>query len=317
MLRNNIKHKLTTILLSFAIAISGWLIPAQEAHAASYTITASGGYLYIPLAAGCPRVSSGRIYWRNDWQSHTYDYNSGYTKTHWYFVVSGAPEVVGSNVRYKLVGSYDDGWSHSDIPSGSWTYSPGDWYTGYNLDLVVSGSHSFPSGNTSAATCTSAATKKCTRCGAVQSVGSPLGHSYTVIQSAATCTTNQVNKCSRCSATQTIANTALGHSYTVKQSDATCTTNQVNKCSRCTATQQVTGTALGHLWDDGVPTPDATPYSTGIMTYTCQRNGTHQRTEAIPQKHFQIYSGGSRINKIYLGNTLIMNSSAGANVLVK
>ena len=147
----------------------------------------------------------------------------------------------------------------------------------------------------------------------VNSAGS---HSFSTKVSNATCTSAAVYKCSRCGV-QTSSGSALGHNYTVKQKDATCTANQVNKCSRCTATQQVADTALGHDWDEGVPTPDATPYTSGIMTYTCQRDGTHQRTEAIPQKHFQIYLGNSRINKIYLGSALIMNANAGVNALVK
>ena len=49
-----------------------------------------------------------------------------------------------------------------------------------------------------------------------------------------------------------------------------------------TDTYIVTIPALGHDWDDGVITTAATCESEGVMTYTCQNDRTHTKTEAIP-----------------------------------
>ncbi len=287
-----IKSRLTFILLSFAIAISGWIIPEIPIYAASVTVTASGGYLYIPTAVGCPKVYNiwtaygsysqdyetvyygfpvfcpegsspsyssktpvktglKAIYWKEDWTPDDCDSDGTYSMGSWYFGVTGNPEIVGSNIRFRLTCSYETGWYNGSTywtksaPSGSWTYSDDSWYNGSSLYYIANGSHSFAS-NT-AATCTAAATQKCSKCGAIQSVGN----------------------------------------------------------------------ALGHNWGNWITTLEATPYAAGSKKHICSRNSSHVETVTIPQKHFQIYSSGSRINKIYLGNTLIMNSSAGTNTLVK
>ena len=301
---------------------------------AAATASISGGYLYIPISSGCPQIktlyatyyqiwyadedswyshwgsylssyyaatspsrapSTGHnsgyggdyrmgdwdtgyrvIFWYSDnyWCWNHYDDSAVYEYQNHYVIVSGAPEISGNYIRYRVGGSLTTrGCGAGSVLSTS-SSVPG------SVSVDTNGAHSFAI--TSNATCTTAATQKCSKCGASGLSGS-----------------------------------ALGHSYTVKQTNATCTTNQVNKCSRCSSTSQIANTALGHDWDSGTPTPDATPYTTGVMTYTCQRDGSHQRTEVIPQKHFQIYHNDSRINKIYLGNTLIINVSDGNDTLVK
>ena len=42
--------------------------------------------------------------------------------------------------------------------------------------------------------------------------------------------------------------------------------------------------ALGHKWDEGTVTKEPTETEEGVRTYTCQRDSSHTRTEAIPAK---------------------------------
>lgn len=106
--------------------------------------------------------------------------------------------------------------------------------------------------------------------------------------------------------------TGPAHSFT--SNTATCTTAGMKKCS-CGYSESTP--ALGHSWDGGRLTSQATPYSNGVITYICQRDGTHRRTETTPKKHFQIFSGVNRIEKICLGNSLIMDSASGTSKLVR
>lgn len=309
-----INHRLKLLLFSFTFIVCGWLISSREVHADNATI--SGQYLYVSSSI-CPSISEGQrlcYYYLGGADAHDYYW---YTAT---YIYVSSPEVVGNQIRYKITGAWHEDGDDNPREYHSGPCAPPTSGT-MNVPYYSQG-HSFS--NYSSATCTAAATQRCSRCRTIKAYGNALGH---IPGAAATCTTPQ--KCTRCGAT---LKNALGHNWQTAtlssnnglRSAATCTApaTYYKKCSRCTvaansAQYNNVGAALGHVWDDGTPTPDATPYNNGKMIYICQRDGTHRREEVIPQKHFQIYNNGSRINKIYLGNTLIMNSSAGANVLVK
>lgn len=264
MLRNNIKHKLTTILLSIAVAISGWLLPAQTVYAA-VTVTISGSYLYVPKTA-CPTLykvytaAATTDYSGYGWGYLPYpdwyqvfelsnpgtnpSYDTGMRGFEMYdscfIVINGSPVIDGNYLRYNIRGRLQ---MESSYPY--WYYKT--LYTsGYPSSATTySGSHSLVSNTT--ATCTAAATQKCSSCGAVVP----------------------------------------------------------------------SGNALGHSWGDWITTKEATPYEAGSKKHVCTRNTSHVETEIIPQKHFNVYSGNSRINKIYIGSTLVMDANAGINTLVK
>ena len=110
---------------------------------------------------------------------------------------------------------------------------------------------------TRGATCGSAGSKKCSKCGATASIPATGNHNYSVVTTAATCTTAGTKKCSGCSATTSIA--SLGHNYSVITRAATCTTAGTKKCSRCTATNSIAAT--GHTT------------STRTIQPTCGANG--------------------------------------------
>jgi|GEM_PF-2331552 len=55
-------------------------------------------------------------------------------------------------------------------------------------------------------------------------------------------------------------------------------------CSRCDTmglNTYVHGEALGHDWDNGVIDPEATCVEDGVITYTCLRDSSHKKTEAV------------------------------------
>jgi len=84
----------------------------------------------------------------------------------------------------------------------------------------------------------------------------------------------------------------------VEEKDPTCTENgnaEYYICSICGLyfedgtglveikyPQTITKKALGHKWDKGEVTTEPTETGEGIRTYTCQRDSSHTKTEAIP-----------------------------------
>ena len=52
-------------------------------------------------------------------------------------------------------------------------------------------------------------------------------------------------------------------------------------CSLCGRTWTETSPALGHDWDDGVVTQEPEGWTPGVRTFTCKRDPSHTRTEAI------------------------------------
>ena len=152
----------------------------------------------------------------------------------------------------------------------------------------------------SAATCTKAGKtegKLCTLCGTEvekQQDIPALGHSWDggTVTTAATCTTAGVKTytCSRCGDDRTEAIPATGHTaVTLPAVAATCTTGgktEGSQCSVCgaTLTAQSDVAALGHDWDEGVVTREAGYLEEGEITYTCKRDASHTKTEAIPIK---------------------------------
>lgn len=114
------------------------------------------------------------FYWKSEdyWDWSYYD-DSGVPGTKTYYVyVSGEPVVEGSYIKYRvggsLIQSHTGGYGNDSLTTSS--SLPG------SISVNSSGSHSFTT--TANATCTTAATQRCSRCGVTQSVGSPLGHSW-------------------------------------------------------------------------------------------------------------------------------------------
>ena len=64
---------------------------------------------------------------------------------------------------------------------------------------------------------------------------------------------------------------------------ATCEEEGVSTwtCSLCSKTWTETSPALGHDWDDGVVTQEPEGWTPGVRTFTCKRDPSHTRTEAI------------------------------------
>ena len=368
------KRKLTALITSISIIISGWIIPEMPVEAANYvTGRLADNALYIPdlgfelnLVSLSGDYSTNGIYICSSNDSDFYfqvNIRGGYTK--------GLVSKVGN--EYKIT-------VYRELPviKGTTTFYGWDdisWYNGgkslscywgnlrydntitLNADRIYKNyvAHTHNNNGRVEPTCTTAGYTYCNAHGSDTSQNRKtipaLGHltSSTVNP---TCTEQGYSHCNRCNTDWNFKN-PLGHNWQSVTYNATtgqysdnngekspfnCTTNAVYycKCSRCnvgpTNTKgtydtnnpynEVMGTATGHLEDNGTPEPDATPYAVGIMVYRCSNDycpiaNRILRTETIPQKHFQIYYGNSRINKIYLGNTLIMNANAGTDTLVK
>ncbi len=141
---------------------------------------------------------------------------------------------------------------------------------------------------------------KCANCGEIlveQEVISALGHDYDdgVVTIQPTCTEMGVMTytCLRegCDHSFTEEIPANGHTEEIiPAQDATCTEDGLTegkKCSICgeILVEQKVISALGHNYDDGVVTAEPTCTETGVMTYTCLRDGCdHNFTEEIPAK---------------------------------
>ena len=160
------------------------------------------------------------------------------------------------------------------------------------------------------ATCVTAGkvTSECQRCHETKTetgVLDPTNHEGNIVTDAAvpaTCTSTGLTEGSHCDAcgkpvvaqTETPINPS-NHTKVVtdKAVDPTCTDpglTEGSHCDDCKAVivAQQTINALDHAWDEGVVTKEATRAEDGVMTYTCTRDASHKKTEAIPALGVQI-----------------------------
>ena len=160
------------------------------------------------------------------------------------------------------------------------------------------------------ATCVTAGkvTSECQRCHETKTetgVLDPTNHEGNIVTDAAvpaTCTSTGLTEGSHCDAcgaivvaqTETPINPS-NHTKVVtdKAVDPTCTDpglTEGSHCDDCKAVivAQQTINALDHAWDEGVVTQEATRAEDGVMTYTCTRDASHKKTEAIPALGVQI-----------------------------
>lgn len=90
--------------------------------------------------------------------------------------------------------------------------------------------------------------------------------------------------------------------------DPTCTTPGLTEGSHCeacgiTIVAQKTLDALDHAWGAGVITKEATRAEDGVMTYTCSRDASHKKTEAIPALGVQITVTANELGTTTLNGT--------------
>lgn len=163
------------------------------------------------------------------------------------------------------------------------------------------------------ATCTSTgltAGTHCSACGATvvaqtETPIDPNNHIGETVRDAAvpaTCTSTGLTEGSHCDAcgkaivaqTETPINPS-NHTNVVTDEAvaATCTTPGLTEGSHCEGCKTVivaqqTINALDHAWGAGVITKEATRAEDGVMTYTCSRDASHKKTEAIPALGVQI-----------------------------
>lgn len=163
------------------------------------------------------------------------------------------------------------------------------------------------------ATCTSTgltAGTHCSACGAtvVAQTETPIdlnnhiGNTVTDEAVPATCTSTGLTEGSHCDACgnaivaqQTTPIDSSNHTNVVtdKAVAATCTTPGLTEGSHCEGCKAVivaqqTINALDHAWDEGVVTKKATRAEDGVKTFTCSRDASHTKTEAIPALGVQI-----------------------------
>ena len=137
-------------------------------------------------------------------------------------------------------------------------------------------------------------TYKCSRCGLVdptkKDLTEELGHSITVEVEKVepTCTEGgyTIKKCERCDETERTDYDALGHDYQAVEIAPTCLTEgyTIYVCSRCNDSygHENVKDALDHKWNQGTVDWEPTCTEPGRMTYTCQRDLSHTKTEEIP-----------------------------------
>ena len=150
-----------------------------------------------------------------------------------------------------------------------------------------------------APTCTEAgwSVKKCSRCGKEKDRQDlpATGHKpETIPAKPATCEENGMTEGSRCSVCGTIlkeqsAIAASGHSWGPWQEGKLPTCEEKGKnysvCANCGQTRYRDDIEpLGHDWDEGVVTKEAGYLEEGEITYTCKRDPSHTKTEALPVK---------------------------------
>ena len=132
----------------------------------------------------------------------------------------------------------------------------------------------------------------------------PNNHTAVVTDAAvpATCTSKGLTEGSHCEACGAIVDAQTetpinpkNHTNVVKDDavDPTCTDpgrTEGSHCADCgtVIVAQKTIEALGHAWDAGVITKEATRAEDGVKTYTCTRDASHKKTEAIPALGVQI-----------------------------
>ncbi|MBR3431828.1 MAG: DUF4214 domain-containing protein [Clostridia bacterium] len=155
------------------------------------------------------------------------------------------------------------------------------------------------------ATCTEAGSKTytCTVCGDTYSESTPaLGHDYDTLyyrEPMVNLDGYRYVVCRRCGQSDTIVIPALTHdeqhSYVkTDETPATCTEwgSRTFTCSVCGYSYTESLWPLEHWWDEGVVTKEAGYLEEGEITYTCQRDASHKRTETIPVKKT---SGGKKL----------------------
>lgn len=284
------KERKKTILkslmsLSLIVGIVGWLCLSQDVHAANATI--SNGYLYIPASIGCPKIYALYESVHSIWISGGDD-DDGYMSTYSYESIAEANSL-GYNPSY---GSHmkDTGvrcfyWKGYSSPYGNVTSN--HYYIKVSGSPILEGSYI-----------------KYAVAGVLETEfgGETAGPHTWGVNMALPGSINVEAKGS--------------HTLTTKVSNATCTSPATYKCSGCNAVVP-SGSALGHSWGDWVTAKEATVYEEGTLKHTCARDRSHTETKVIPKKNFQIFAGGSRVQKVYQGNALIMNAASGSETLVK
>ena len=175
------------------------------------------------------------------------------------------------------------------------------------------------------ATCKTAGkvTSECSRCHETKTetgVLDPSNHEGPIETDAAvpaTCTSTGRTEGSHCTAcgaivvaqTETPINPS-NHTKVVtdKAVDPTCTDpglTEGSHCDDCKAVivAQQTINALDHAWDAGVITQEATRAKDGVKTYTCTRDASHKKTEAIPALGVQITVTANELGTTTLNGT--------------
>lgn len=161
----------------------------------------------------------------------------------------------------------------------------------------------------------------CQACGTVitaQQEVPALDHDWQVKSSTdATCKTagTVTSECSRCHETKTESgvldpNNHEGNIVTDAAVPATCTSTGLTEGSHCDACGKAvvaqTETPINpsnHAWDAGVITKKATRAEDGVKTYTCTRDASHTKTEAIPALGVQITVTANELGTTTLNGT--------------
>ena len=95
----------------------------------------------------------------------------------------------------------------------------------------------------------------------------------------------------------------------------TCTEAGIIHCSICGYKRSVP--PLNHIWDSGRVETAPTVYSEGVMTYTCNRDGTHRMSVSLPRQRFRIFLGDQRIMLIGMGDKKFYNVYVGDKSLIE
>lgn len=161
----------------------------------------------------------------------------------------------------------------------------------------------------------------CEACGTVitaQQEVPALKHDWKVTSSTdATCVTpgTVTSECSRCHETKTETGVLdpsnhEGNIVTDAAVPATCTSTGLTEGSHCDACGKAvvaqTETPINpsnHAWDAGVITKGATRAEDGVKTYTCSRDASHTKTEAIPALGVQITVTANELGTTTLNGT--------------
>lgn len=175
------------------------------------------------------------------------------------------------------------------------------------------------------ATCKTAGkvTSECSRCHETKTetgVLDPSNHEGPIVDDAAvpaTCTSTGLTAGTHCDACKAVvdAQTEIpinpsNHTNVVKDDAVapTCTTPGLTEGSHCAdcntvIVAQQTINALDHAWGEGVVTKEATRAEDGVMTYTCSRDASHKKTEAIPALGVQITVTANELGTTTLNGT--------------